>query len=70
MIKDNKNKKIGIEAVHILFVIYLFIIFRITVFRSGFSFDNLMENGKLKRTLFQSYKPLLTAGNMAWCRYF
>lgn len=40
MIKDNKNKKIGIAAVHIWFVIYLFIIFRITVFRSGFSFDN------------------------------
>lgn len=66
MNKDNKNKKIGIAAVHILFVMYLFVLFRITVFRSGVSFDNLMENGKLNLTLFQSYKPLITAGD--WWR--
>ena len=50
-----KNKK---RTVTILFIIYVICILRITVFRSNFSFQNLL-NGTINMSLFQSYIPLI-----------
>lgn len=46
----------------VLFFIYIFILFRITVFRSGFSLLNFMQSGTINLTLFQDYIPLLKQG--------
>ena len=77
-IKDKKNcalmKRIIIRG---LFFIYIGVLLRITVFRSGFSFRNLFRNGTVNLTLFESYIPLmktwdfkriiyLFVGNIIW----
>lgn len=61
--KMNKLKRIGI---HVLFVIYIAVLLRITVFRTGIGFHDLMKNGNINLTLFESYGPLLKTGN--WWR--
>lgn len=45
--------------IYILFFIYIGILLRITVFRRGFNFQNLCQNGSVNLTIFQSYAPLL-----------
>ena len=60
-----KNER-GIH-VKVLFLIYIVILFRITVFRSGFSLNRLMQNGNLNLTLFQEYIPLMRQGQ--WFRF-
>ena len=77
-IKDKKNcmltKRMIIKC---LFIIYIGILLRITVFRSGFGFRNLCRNGLINLTLFESYIPLienrdlkriiyLFVGNIIW----
>ena len=77
-IKDKKNcmltKRIMIKC---LFIIYIGVLLRITVFRSGFGFRNLCQNGLINLTLFESYIPLienrdlkriiyLFVGNIIW----
>lgn len=61
----------------ILFLIYVALVFRITVFRPGFTFGHFFENGSLNLTLFQGYLPMikerswfifiyLFVGNIIW----
>ena len=47
----------------IALIIYLFVLFRITVFRSGFSFDNLF-GGTFNLSLFSEYMRF--ASNGSW----
>lgn len=54
-----KKRKIIIRT---LFVVYIAVLFRITVFRSGFSPEQFMQNGTINATLFQEYIPLLQKG--------
>lgn len=62
---------------HILFICYLGVLFRITVFRRGFGIHGLCENGNINLKLFQEYIPLIRAhdwdriiylfvGNIVW----
>lgn len=51
----------------VLFLFYIVILFRITVFRSGFSLSHLMQNGTINLTLFQYYIPLLKQGR--WLQF-
>lgn len=72
------GKKRGSKCfVHGLFLIYLAVLLRITVFRQGFGSSGLMQNGRLNMTLFESYVPLweardwqriiyLFVGNIIW----
>lgn len=55
-----KFKKI---IVTILFVLYLAIVLRITVFRSTFTLQNLCQNGKMILTLFDGYIDLIRRGD-------
>lgn len=54
-------------ALDILFLIYLAILLRITVFRFGFSPDSLMQDGIVNLTLFGEYIPLISQGK--WLRF-
>ncbi len=47
----------------VLFWIYLFIVLRITVFRSTFTLQHLCRNGKIILTLFDGYIDLIRHGN-------
>ncbi len=62
MSKDKRNR-IGI---HVLFFIYAAVLLRITVFRADFGAHELMKDGSINLTLFESYVPLLRAEN--WLR--
>lgn len=57
----NEKKSILIKriALHGLFWVYIGVLLKITVFRSGFQPGNLCQNGTINRTLFESYVPLL-----------
>lgn len=56
----NEKKSILIKRIAIgLFWIYIGVLLRITVFRSGFQPGNLCQNGTINLTLFESYVPLL-----------
>lgn len=48
--------------VTILFLLYLAIVLRITVFRSTFTLQNLCQNGKIILTLFDGYIDLIRRG--------
>lgn len=66
--KNNKSAKRVVDILlKISFILYLVILFRITVFRAGFSFENLLKNGTINITLFQGYIPILEGGN--WFRF-
>lgn len=47
----------------ILFLLYLAIVLRITVFRSSFSLQNLCKNGEIILTLFDGYIDLVRRGD-------
>lgn len=49
-------------VVTLLFWIYIAVLLKITVFREGFSFDHLLQNGKLNLDLFTEYIPFLRGG--------
>jgi len=51
---------------HILFICYLCVLFRITVFRSSFGSHGLCENGVINLKLFEEYIPLIQRHN--WSR--
>lgn len=51
----------------ILFWLYIILVLRITVFRSSFSLDNLMQKGSVNFTLFEEYIPLIRYGD--WYRF-
>lgn len=50
-----------------VFLLYLLVLLRITVFRHGFSMAHLMENGTINLTLFEDYIPLLL--QQRWFRF-
>ncbi len=58
------KKKNPSIIIHGIFSLYLLILFRITVFRTGFGFQNLLQNGTLNLTLFQEYIPLIRQGQL------
>lgn len=60
-------RKTGKKFMGLLFLIYIMILLRITVFRPGVSLANLMQNGTVNLTLFQSYIPLIQQGR--WIRF-
>lgn len=47
----------------ILFLFYLAIVLRITVFRSTFTLQHLCQNGKIILTLFEGYMDLIRQGD-------
>lgn len=49
--------------VTILFLLYLSIVLRITVFRSTFTLQNLCQNGRIVLTLFEGYIDLIRRGD-------
>lgn len=49
--------------VTILFLLYLAIVLRITVFRSTFTLQNLCQNGRIVLTLFDGYIDLIRRGD-------
>lgn len=49
--------------VTILFLLYLAIVLRITVFRSTFTLQNLCQNGRIVLTLFEGYIDLIRRGD-------
>lgn len=51
----------------ILLILYLGILLRITVFRSGFGIEHLFQNGNVNLTLFTEYLPMLQRGE--WFRF-
>ena len=64
-------------AATVLFLIYLAVVLRITVFRSSFTLQDLCRNGKIILTLFEGYIDLigrgdwfaftyLSVGNIVW----
>lgn len=50
------------KYLNVLFLVYIVILFRITVFRSGFSLTHLMQRGTVNLTLFEEYMPLIRQG--------
>ena len=53
----------GRKLLHILFAVYLIILFRITVFRSTFGLGHLFQNGRIILTFFWDYIELIRQGN-------
>lgn len=47
----------------ILFLLYITVVLRITVFRSSFTLQNLCQNGRLILTLFEGYIDLIRRGD-------
>lgn len=60
-------RKTGSNWLKFFFLVYLAILLRITVFRTGFSMSHLMQNGTVNLTLFQDYIPLIRQGR--WFRF-
>lgn len=46
-------------AVHVLFAIYMLVLFKLTILREGFSFGNFMKKGTLNLSVFTGYIPFL-----------
>lgn len=63
----NKKKEIRRGIITCLFWLYLLLLFRITVFRTGFGVQNLFQKGSINLTLFRDYLPLLKEGH--WFRF-
>ena len=61
--KNEKICKIKIWAPRILFVVYLAIVLRITVFRSDFSFQNFLSGGSINLKLLTGYAELVMGGH-------
>lgn len=47
----------------ILFLVYIAVVLRITVFRSSFTLKNLCQNGRITLTLFDGYIELIRRGD-------
>lgn len=60
-------QKTGNKWLKFIFLVYLAVLLRITVFRTGFSTAHLMQNGTVNLTLFQDYLPLIRHGR--WFRF-
>ena len=53
--------------VHVLFAIYMGVLFRFTILRDGFDFRNFMKYGTLNLSLFTGYIPFVK--NHIWGRF-
>ncbi len=53
-----KSRSIKI-LLFILFLLYIAVLLRITVFRSSFSFDNILQKGHISFSLFQGYVEII-----------
>ena len=53
--------------VHVLFVIYMGVLFRFTILRDGFHYKNFMKYGVLNLSLFTAYIPFVR--NHIWGRF-
>ena len=51
------------KIITVLFVFYLAVVLRITVFRSTFTLQHLCQNGKIVLTIFEGYRSLLRQGD-------
>lgn len=51
------------SVLNVVFWLYIAVMLRITVFRSGFGFDHLLSNGRINFTLFEEYIPILARGD-------
>lgn len=56
-------KKFRKRIITFLFLLYLAIVLRITVFRSTFALQNLCQNGRIVLTLFDGYIDLIRRGD-------
>ncbi len=56
-------KRIRRVAVTVLFLFYLVVVMRITVFRSSFMIHSLCQNGKIILTFFEGYIDLIRRGD-------
>lgn len=45
--------------VNVLFLIYMLVLFKLTVFRKDFQFENFMKGGTLNLSIFTEYIPFL-----------
>jgi len=61
--KIEKRNKFYYIGMHVLFGVYVVILLRITVFRTGFDLHSLFQNGNINLTLFESYAPLVKTGD-------
>ncbi|MGN0513800.1 MAG: VanZ family protein [Lachnospiraceae bacterium] len=52
----------------LFFLIYIAIVLRITVFRTGFSLTGLWQNGEINLKLFEEYIPIIQSGR--WFTFF
>ena len=77
MLGNKEMKKTKDKYLLAFFLIYMVVLFRITVFRSTFSLYHVMENGTINLSLFQDYIPFirqerwflvlyLFVGNIIW----
>lgn len=60
-------KKNTANLLFFLFIIYIAVVLRITVFRSSFSISNLFRNGNLNLTIFKGYMIFVRSRN--WYRF-
>lgn len=56
-------KKFHKMTATVLFLLYLAVVLRITVFRSSFTLQNLCQNGQVILTLFEGYIDLIRRGD-------
>ena len=56
-------KRFGKVIATILFLFYIAVVLRITVFRSSFTLQNLCQNGRIILTLFEGYVDLIRRGD-------
>lgn len=54
---------LGRKWMSVLFIIYLIILFRITVFRSTFGLEHMFQNGRIILSFFNDYIELIRRGN-------
>lgn len=60
-------KKYTAKLLLFLFIIYISLVLRITVFRSNFSLSNLFSNGNVNLTIFKGYMIFVRSRN--WYRF-
>lgn len=54
--KERRNNQ---WIAHVLFAVYMCMLFKFTIFRSGFAWQNFMQGGKINLNFFTEYIPLV-----------
>ena len=55
---------------HVLFITYMCLLFKFTIFRSGFAWHNFMRGGKINLNFFTEYVPLVRCRRWNRFMYF